>query len=254
MPVAEGAGPGPGWPRPAQPRAVLGPAPQSSWLAPCLQEDTTRRPQAPGPLETQGDPSLLRHLDMPTWSREGVLPPQLHLRSISAPAPPPPLQLRGGPGLAPCVQATTTPHPREGRGVTPPWGSHSCSLRLCGSGGNNHPSSTGGTWGDPTVGLPLLLTTPLWEWRLRSGDRTELGPSDPQALCQPRGAGSSHGSCRRRPALGKGSTVRLVSRKQKKLTVPPAPAWGREQLSAGKEPPVLTGNDVSTWDSGRFGR
>lgn len=135
MPVAEGAGPGPGWPRPAQPRAVLGPAPQSSWLAPCLQEDTTRRPQAPGPLETQGDPSLLRHLDMPTWSREGVLPPQLHLRSISAPAPPPPLQLRGGPGLAPCVQATTTPHPREGRGVTPPWGSHSCSLPLCGSGG-----------------------------------------------------------------------------------------------------------------------
>ena len=39
--------------------------------------------------------------------------------------------------------------------------------------------------GDPTLGLPLLLTTPLWEWRLGSGDRTELGSSDPRALCQP---------------------------------------------------------------------
>lgn len=221
--MAEGAGPGSGWPRPAQPRAVSGPAPQSSWLAPCLQEDTARRPQAPGPLETQGDPSLLRHLDMPTWSREGVLPP----------APPQ-------------VYLSTSPTPS----VAAAWRPWACPLCP----GNNHPSSTGGTWGDPTVGLPLLLTTPLWEWRLGSGDRTELGPSDPQALCQPSGAGSSHGSCRRRPALGKGSTVHQVSRKQKKLTVPPAPAWGLEQLSAGKEPPVLTGNDVSTWDSGRFGR
>ena len=48
-------------------------------------------------------------------------------------------------------------------------------------------------------------------------------------------AGSPCGSWRRRPALGRGSPVHLVSRKQKKLTVLPAPAWGREQLSAGEE-------------------
>lgn len=89
----------------------------------------------------------------------------------------------------------------------------------------------------PPWGLPLPApTTPLWEWRLGSGDRTELGSSDPWALCQPAGAGSPCGSCRSAAQRwGEVHPVHLASRKQKKLTVLQTPAWGHEQLSAGEE-------------------
>ena len=62
------------------------------------------------------------HLDVPTVVPRGsrgarVLPPS-PTPGLSQHRPHQPLGLQpcGGPGLAPCVQATTTPHPREGRG------------------------------------------------------------------------------------------------------------------------------------------
>lgn len=95
-----------------------------SWLVSHWREDTARHPWGPGLLVTRGrrlQPSSrppLRHLDVPTVVSRGsrgsqVLPPsptpglsQHQLRQSLG------LQLRGGPGLGPCVQAMTTPHPR----------------------------------------------------------------------------------------------------------------------------------------------
>lgn len=93
------------------------------------------------------------------WSHEGV---EGH---ASFPPAPPQVYLSTGPtSHSGCSRAEALGLPRVSR--------------------QRPPLTHGRDVGDPTLGLPLLLTTPLWEWRLGSGDRTELGSSGPRALCQ----------------------------------------------------------------------
>ena len=134
MPVAEG-----------QDQDLAGPDPPSleqlrgqhhsppGWLPVC-RKTPQGLPRPPGRWKHGAIRASSGTWTCPPWSHEGGLPPSS--TSGLSQHQPHPLCCSCVEALGlPRVQATTTPHPREGRGVTPPWGSHSCSLPLCGSGG-----------------------------------------------------------------------------------------------------------------------
>lgn len=123
-----------------------------SWLASRWREDTTRHPQGPGPLETRWgrlQPSSRPPSGTwtcPPWSLEGV---EGHRSFL--PAPPQVYLSTSSASLSGCSCAEALGLAPVSRITTP------------------HPRAR----------------SPLREWRLGSGDRTKLGSSDPQALCQP---------------------------------------------------------------------
>lgn len=88
----------------------------------------------------------------PTRESRGTRPsPQPHPRSISAPAPPATrVAAVRRPWACPVCPGNDHPSPTGGTWVTPPWGSRSCSLPLCGSGG--WVPGTEQSWGHQTPG------------------------------------------------------------------------------------------------------